>query len=359
MTQPDAPVTISEERLHALADAILELRSSAAGYRAHYDVPQNLERAAGKEANEKVLQTWLRELRRSQGNDAAGDVRGELLLPFLDEMSKHANWCRKNVSDAANCTCPAEGAAHEAEHIRKHVAALSTPSASQDVQAQGEVRALRRALESIDDAFANTQYPDDASEGHFEEIRSIAKAALLQRQPSDAQEEQVFNVDALAWQSIKGAAAKSSWIPSQYCMQDWVSDVCEFLRRRPSEKQRDIGLDSLCRAIDEQCGFTSTQLSHPHEPKGEGDARALEMVDHLIAKFALNSDETTSYLRVIRSALSKGEGELRAALDEAATLLRGWRITYEMGRHENSPINSTCAFISKVDALLATQGKQS
>jgi hypothetical protein len=49
------------------------------------------------------------------------------------------------------------------------------------------------------------------------------------------QGEQVFDVDALAWQSIKDAAAKSPWIPPQYAMNDWVSDVCEFLQRQPRD----------------------------------------------------------------------------------------------------------------------------
>lgn len=65
--------------------------------------------------------------------------------------------------------------------------------------------------------------------------------------------EQVFDVDALAWQSIKDAAAKSPWIPQQYCMSDWVSDVCEFLST-PVDTSRervepDIGLQSA--ACDE------------------------------------------------------------------------------------------------------------
>lgn len=49
----------------------------------------------------------------------------ELLLPFLEEMAKHANWCRKHVSDAANCTCPAEAAQAEINAIRAHIKALS------------------------------------------------------------------------------------------------------------------------------------------------------------------------------------------------------------------------------------------
>lgn len=45
-------------------------------------------------------------------------VKPEILLPFLDEMSKHANWCGKNRSPVARCTCPAEAAQHAAADIR-------------------------------------------------------------------------------------------------------------------------------------------------------------------------------------------------------------------------------------------------
>lgn len=50
----------------------------------------------------------------------------ELLLPFLEEMAKHAIWCRKHTSDAANCTCPAEGAQAEIDAIHSAVAAVES-----------------------------------------------------------------------------------------------------------------------------------------------------------------------------------------------------------------------------------------
>lgn len=41
-----------------------------------------------------------------------------------------------------------------------------------------------------------------------------------------------FDLDALAWESIKQAASESNWMPKEYCMNEWVSDVCAFLRNR-------------------------------------------------------------------------------------------------------------------------------
>jgi hypothetical protein len=40
----------------------------------------------------------------------------------------------------------------------------------------------------------------------------------------------IVNLDDVAWDAIKTAAKDSPWIPPQYTMNDWVSDVCSFLR---------------------------------------------------------------------------------------------------------------------------------
>lgn len=42
--------------------------------------------------------------------------------------------------------------------------------------------------------------------------------------------ETVIDLDADTWEAIKKAASESSWIPPDYFMNDWASDVCKFLR---------------------------------------------------------------------------------------------------------------------------------
>lgn len=43
------------------------------------------------------------------------------------------------------------------------------------------------------------------------------------------------DLDRLAWEQIKEAASNSDWIPDwipeYYYMNDWVHDVCEFLKK--------------------------------------------------------------------------------------------------------------------------------
>ena len=40
----------------------------------------------------------------------------------------------------------------------------------------------------------------------------------------------VINVDKIMWENIKKAAAESNWIPPEYMMNDWVSDVQNYLK---------------------------------------------------------------------------------------------------------------------------------
>jgi hypothetical protein len=44
-----------------------------------------------------------------------------------------------------------------------------------------------------------------------------------------------IDIDECLWSSIKTAAEESSWMPPDYMMNDWVADVCLFLRNGDSE----------------------------------------------------------------------------------------------------------------------------
>lgn len=48
---------------------------------------------------------------------------------------------------------------------------------------------------------------------------------------------QVVDLDAENWKAIKQAATESKWMPPEYFMNDWVSDVCQFLREGPTKCQ--------------------------------------------------------------------------------------------------------------------------
>lgn len=46
-------------------------------------------------------------------------------------------------------------------------------------------------------------------------------------------DDNVHDLDAQSWQAIKQAVAESTWIPPEYTCDDWVNDVCRFLRKHP------------------------------------------------------------------------------------------------------------------------------
>lgn len=53
----------------------------------------------------------------------------------------------------------------------------------------------------------------------------------------------VMDLDAIDWASILQAASESTWMPPEYMRNDWVADVCAFLRERPEFDQQPVEFD--------------------------------------------------------------------------------------------------------------------
>lgn len=43
-----------------------------------------------------------------------------------------------------------------------------------------------------------------------------------------------LDIEGSYWDEIKQAASTSNWIPKEYFMNDWVSDICDFLKFEPN-----------------------------------------------------------------------------------------------------------------------------
>lgn len=54
-----------------------------------------------------------------------------------------------------------------------------------------------------------------------------AKLAALEVQTATP----VIDLDKISWDLIKDAASKSPWMPPEYMMNDWVSDIVSFLTK--------------------------------------------------------------------------------------------------------------------------------
>lgn len=48
---------------------------------------------------------------------------------------------------------------------------------------------------------------------------------------ADRSSVRTIDLDEEAWKAIKLAAEESEWMPPDYMMNDWVSDVCVYLRK--------------------------------------------------------------------------------------------------------------------------------
>lgn len=44
----------------------------------------------------------------------------------------------------------------------------------------------------------------------------------------------IIDVDAIDWQRLLDAVAKSQWMPAEYIRNDWMSDLCDFLENGPA-----------------------------------------------------------------------------------------------------------------------------
>ncbi|MNE15636.1 hypothetical protein D3C81_441830 [compost metagenome] len=68
--------------------------------------------------------------------------------------------------------------------------------------------------------------------------------------------ETVVNLDEAAWEMIQTAASKSEWMPPEYMQNDWLSDVCRFLREGAKAFTNEgdyypaVDIDKLVRELD-------------------------------------------------------------------------------------------------------------
>lgn len=57
------------------------------------------------------------------------------------------------------------------------------------------------------------------------ELASVIAAPVVERQ-----EPVVIDLDAVDWETIQQAADESNWMPNEYMRNEWVADVCNFLK---------------------------------------------------------------------------------------------------------------------------------
>ena len=97
-----------------------------------------------------------------------------------------------------------------------------------------------------------------------------------------------IDLDAVAMQQMRQAAAESTWMPSEYSGSDWISDVCRWLRDGPpaaapqaepiADSDADYWLRNRQAILDaiERAGFVlmSNASGFWLHPRGTTDAQA-------------------------------------------------------------------------------------
>ena len=86
-----------------------------------------------------------------------------------------------------------------------------------------QLRALADALDDCD-----PPYYESSPQINRSLDACIAKAADYLREQAEP-----IDLDAVAMKQMRQAAAKSTWMPSEYTSNDWIADVCRWLRDGP------------------------------------------------------------------------------------------------------------------------------
>lgn len=95
------------------------------------------------------------------------------------------------------------------------------------------------------------------------------------------------------WKQIRAAASEAKWMPPEYMMNDWVADVCSYLRRDDAQPHAPVS------AIEQRQHFIAPR------PLPIEVARALNKYDLITAPASRDNDEwdfvmTATDWRVIR-----------------------------------------------------------
>ncbi len=128
---------------------------------------------------------------------------------------------------------------------------------------QSNVEKLREALtaaadrlETVSDSNPDYWASDASRDRHAAEGAVTARAALA----STAEVIPTIDLDAADWRAIKRAASESTWMPPEYCRNDWVSDVCVYLRGAPSPDVIAVG-DAIVDYVPPSARATIAQLA--------------------------------------------------------------------------------------------------
>lgn len=109
--------------------------------------------------------------------------------------------------------------------------------ASAEVERDAAVARAERAEEALRsiEEYWNRSETDGAMSDALHYIIVTVDSYFAAAQDAKHDHITVWDVDKELWETIKKAAEESNWIPKEYYMNDWVYDVCGWLRNHPED----------------------------------------------------------------------------------------------------------------------------
>ena len=102
------------------------------------------------------------------------------------------------------------------------------------------IQVARELFEKQYPEYADASWVTERSEYSNEKIHFLwaiflaaFEAAWNETKPSQYEDSTgcvIWDLDISAWESVKQAASETTWMPEEYYMNDWLADICFYLR---------------------------------------------------------------------------------------------------------------------------------
>lgn len=185
--------------------------------------------------------------------------------------------------------------------------------------ATDELRMLMNDIMTININKLKLRYPSKFTEQHaierdVEAEREFLEIASQYDTTKSVEPVSCLNIEEESWNAIKQAASDSKWIPNDYYINDWVSDVCEYLHNGMLAKSC-LELNEFSQRGLDWIAFSSQVLAHiekytvpQYGDKGEDQVtewsakERVEQAKKYLNRFSKNQREGQEQLDFMKAA---------------------------------------------------------
>lgn len=106
---------------------------------------------------------------------------------------------------------------------------------------------------------------------------NTATASVAAKELRELLDTPVVDLEALDMAAISQAASESTWMPPEYCRNEWVADICSWLRDGPPRQK--LGVKELCPGSGYYAWFTDDYGNPFQIGDGQQSADPFEVAD--------------------------------------------------------------------------------